>query len=111
MSRTIHWGWTALTVLLTALLLGASWIVGTWAAFGSGFVDEVIVGLLLIVIASVAANLSWIPVLAINGIMIWLLSKSAPESGMTDGLQALVILVAINLLLQATFYTRRRVVS
>ena len=100
-----------MTVLLTAALLVANWVIGTWAALGSGYVDEVIVGSSLVLIAAVAANQSWVPILALNGVLIWLFVMSTPESGLMDWLQALLVLVILNLLLQAIFYARRRVAS
>ncbi|MEZ5934443.1 MAG: hypothetical protein R3F54_21370 [Alphaproteobacteria bacterium] len=98
-------------MLLTVLLLAANWVIGTWAAFGSGFVDEVIMGLSLIVLVAIVANRSWIPILTINAVLIWLFLKTTPENALTDRLQALLVLVILNLLLLAIFYARRRAIS
>ena len=63
---TLHWGWTVATTLLAALILAAIWVIGTWAAFGSGIVDEVIVGAALVFLASVALNQAWLPIAALK---------------------------------------------
>jgi hypothetical protein len=110
-TTTFHWGWTTAATLLTVLSLAAIWVIGTWAAFGSGIVDEVIIGAALLFLASVVLNQAWLPVAALNGVVIWLYFQNAPDDRMANIVQTLLILIALNLLLLAVFYARRRAVS
>lgn len=108
---TIHWGWTALTLVLTGALLAAQWVVSLWAMIGTGLGDLAFWGLALVLLVSVVINMTWPSVLVLNAALIWFLVDTSRGDWLTDLGRSVILLAILNLLLFAIFYARGRAAS
>ena len=104
----IHWGWTAATLVFTAALVAAQWVLAVWATVGMGVTDLFFWGAAAVLLMSVAVNIAWPSILALNAALIWFAVATAEGNWSADLVRALSLLVILNVMLLAIFYARRR---